>query len=641
MTIRKEIELYKNVARENPQSLIQKINTPGATTALEGMMIMTALSEVGRDANAFAAQNIPNPQPTILETISQSAPVNVASKSLEGEPSPQAAVREPRGSESTGIPGAISAFEGGLVAMKDGGTIYAKDGFFKGLKNKGLDFLLNLRKKQAGVPDYTGFGNPAKVGLGTKAIDFIKRNPRLIGAASTVPYTLAFETLDPTLANAGSDVIMPAPREAANPEEQRLMDVPIDAGYLEKEVAKLIEDGDVEKLTQVKTILENEPNPSKETQLLMGKIDSILPGLESGEKVDLKEAKKLLDSSAIDDDTTSTKRKETETKEPKGLLAKDMKEGLLSGDIDKKVDKQEVKSDFVRNIESSVDLYKQLGGDKEKYINQKKEIGGGFFTEYGEALDKRQAALDDFFERENIRTKKLDEASQKRMDKLNKRLEDMKSTNKLSEMRFLAFQLMGAKGPTLEALGNIGLNYEAFSAKNRENLQKFESAKDDLEFELARYNAEKASASDKERMTLKNSLADARMTFKQAKSNFEAGIVDDFSKLDQEALSGGIQLLTLKTNMEQTANMNLFKQMLQSEKINTNIIKGTLQTLNQKANRITDQLKIVGIDKDDPETIRLQNELKIIEEKINLLSQQGSQSMGLQGVLEGLVPTNI
>lgn len=235
MTIRKEIELYKNVARENPQSLIQKINTPGATTALEGMMIMTALSEVGRDANAFAAQSIPNPQPTILETISQSAPVNVASKSLEGEPSPQAAVREPRGSESTGIPGAISAFEGGLVAMKDGGTIYAKDGFFKGIKNlggKGLDFLMNLRKKQAGVPDYTGFGNPAKVGLGTKAIDFIKRNPRrILGAAATVPYTLASETLLPTEANVGSDVIMPVAPED-RPEELR--DVPIDAGYLTK-----------------------------------------------------------------------------------------------------------------------------------------------------------------------------------------------------------------------------------------------------------------------------------------------------------------------------------------------------------------------------------------------------------------------
>jgi len=639
MTIRKEIELYKNVARENPQSLIQKINTPGATTALEGMMIMTALSEVGRDANAFAAQNIPNPQPTILETISQSAPVNVASKGLEGEPSPQAAVREPRGSESTGVPGAISAFEGGLVAMKDGGTIYANKGkFFTGVKD-----LLNLRKKQAGVPDYTGFGN-TKVGLGSRIKDYMmspatqSKALRFISGLGPAGMGANFLTqmVKPSKLNA-SDVIMPVAPED-RPEELR--DVPIDAGYLEKEVAKLIKDGDVEKLTQVKTILENEPNPSKETQLLMGKIDSILPGLESGEKVDLKEAKELLDSSAIDDDTPSTKGKETkETKE--GLLAGDMKEGLLSGDIDKKVDKQEVKSDFVRNIEGSVDLYKQLGGDKEKYINQKKEIGGGFFTEYGETLDKRQAALDDFFERENIRTKKLDEASQKRMDKLNKRLEDMKSTNKLSEMRFLAFQLMGAKGPTLEALGNIGLNYEAFSAKNRENLQKFESAKDDLEFELARYNAEKASASDKQRMTLKNSLADARMTFKQAKSNFEAGIVDDFSKLDQEALSGGIQLLTLKTNMEQTANMNLFKQMLQSEKINTNIIKGTLQTLNSKANRITDQLRIVGFDKDDPERIRLQKELDLIEKKINLLSQQGSQSMGLQGVLEGLVPTNI
>lgn len=567
MTIRKEIELYKNVARENPQSLIQKINTPGATTALEGMMIMTALSEVGRDANAFAAQNIPNPQPTILETISQSAPVNVASKSLEGEPSPQAAVREPRGSESTGIPGAISAFEGGLVAMKDGGTIYARDGFFKGLKNlggKGLDFLMNLRKKQAGVPDVpkTGLGSKVKdlgqkiagspvgkVGLGT--LGFLSK-PSVMGM-----------TYSPEVG--ASDVIMPVAPED-RPEELR--DVPIDAGYLTKEVNKLIKSNDKEKLAQVKTILENEPNPSQELEVLRDKIDTIL---STGEDID-----KAGEIKFGDKDTTTPSTKETE-KTKEGLLAGDMEESLLSGDIGKKEQEQEAKSDFRRKIEDSRQLYKDLAGDKEKFINMKKEKGLSFFKDYESTLDQKEKAVNDYLEKEDIRIKKLDEASQKRLNKTEKTLKDMKASNSLSEMRFLAFQLMGAKGPTLEAVGNIGMNYQAFVDKNEEKLRKFENAKDDLEFELTRHDAEIKSANARQRMNLENKLSDAAMTYKQARVNFDAGIIDDLAKLDKEELDAAFQLFTLKETTERTANQALFTQNLALMKGDTAALK-SLQT---------------------------------------------------------------
>lgn len=567
MTIRKEIELYKNVARENPQSLIQKINTPGATTALEGMMIMTALSEVGRDANAFAAQNIPNPQPTILETISQSAPVNVASKSLEGEPSPQAAVREPRGSESTGIPGAISAFEGGLVAMKDGGTIYARDGFFKGLKNlggKGLDFLMNLRKKQAGVPDVpkTGLGSKVKdlgqkiagspvgkVGLGT--LGFLSK-PSVMGM-----------TYSPEVG--ASDVIMPVAPED-RPEELR--DVPIDAGYLTKEVNKLIKSNDKEKLAQVKTILENEPNPSQELEVLRDKIDTIL---STGEDIDKAEEIKL----GGKDTTTPSTKEAKETKE--GLLAGDMEESLLSGDINKKEQEQEAKSDFRRKIEDSRQLYKDLAGDKEKFINMKKEKGLSFFKDYESTLDQKEKAVNDYLEKEDIRIKKLDEASQKRLNKTEKTLKDMKASNSLSEMRFLAFQLMGAKGPTLEAVGNIGMNYQAFVDKNEEKLRKFENAKDDLEFELTRHDAEIKSANARQRMNLENKLSDAAMTYKQARVNFDAGIIDDLAKLDKEELDAAFQLFTLKETTERTANQALFTQNLALMKGDTAALK-SLQT---------------------------------------------------------------
>jgi len=573
MTIRKEIELYKNVARENPQSLIQKINTPGATTALEGMMIMTALSEVGRDANAFAAQNIPNPQPTILETISQSAPVNVASKSLEGEPSPQAAIREPRGSESTGVPGAISAFEGGLVAMKDGGTIYANKGkFFTGIKNKGLDFLMNLRKKQPELP-----GIP-KAGLGSRVKDYMMspatQNKALRFLSGLGPAGMGANLLTqlgrPSEVSA-SDVIMPVAPED-RPEELR--DVPIDAGYLTKEVNKLIKSNDKEKLAQVKTILENEPNPSQELEVLRDKIDTIL---STGEDIDKAGEIKFGDK---DTTTPSTKRKETKEKTKEGLLAGDMEESLLSGDIGKKEQEQETKSDFRRKIEDSRQLYKDLAGDKEKFINMKKEKGLSFFKDYESTLDQKEKAVNDYLEKEDIRIKKLDEASQKRLNKTEKTLKDMKASNSLSEMRFLAFQLMGAKGPTLEALGNIGMNYQAFVDKNEEKLRKFENAKDDLEFELTRHDAEIKSANARQRMNLENKLSDAAMTYKQARVNFDAGIVDDLAKLDKEELDATFQLFTLKETTERTADQALFTKNLAVMKGDTAALKALQTGLN-------------------------------------------------------------
>jgi len=168
----------------------------------------------------------------------------------------------------------------------------------------------------------------------------------------------------------------------------------------------------------------------------------------------------------------------------------------------------------------------------------------------------------------------------KRLNKTEKTLKDMKASNSLSEMRFLAFQLMGAKGPTLEALGNIGMNYQAFVDKNEEKLRKFENAKDDLEFELTRHDAEIKSANARQRMNLENKLSDAAMTYKQARVNFDAGIVDDLAKLDKEELDATFQLFTLKETTERTADQALFTKNLAVMKGDTAALKALQTGLN-------------------------------------------------------------